>query len=77
MPDRSSPLDANSASHNKLVDLPGVGAAMVDRIIAARPFDSIEITNEYTVTPSLTMTPYHKNSSMIHVDNRFCGKIKG
>ena len=57
MADRSSPLDPNSASHKKLVDLPGVGEAMADRIIAARSFDSIEIAKEYTVTPSLTMTP--------------------
>ena len=41
--DRLSPLDVNLASHKELVNLPGVDAAMADRIISTQPFYSLEV----------------------------------
>ena len=42
MANNSSPLDVNTAARDDLINLPGIGPAMADRIIAARPFDSLE-----------------------------------
>ncbi len=36
------PLDLNRASPEDLMDLPGVGPVLADRIVALRPFASVE-----------------------------------
>jgi DNA uptake protein ComE-like DNA-binding protein len=38
----SAPLDVNRASEGELGDLPGVGPALAARIVAARPFASVD-----------------------------------
>ena len=40
MVDQENLIDLNSADIETLVSLPGIGPAMVERIIAARPFDT-------------------------------------
>lgn len=37
---RDKPLDLNSANKDQLMSLPGMGPAMADRVIAARPYDA-------------------------------------
>jgi DNA uptake protein ComE-like DNA-binding protein len=37
-----APLDVNRASERELGDLPGVGPALAARIVAARPFASVD-----------------------------------
>jgi hypothetical protein len=40
--DREALIDVNSATVDQLTTLPGIGTALADRIIKARPFDSVD-----------------------------------
>ncbi len=39
---RNTPIDLNSASKKELINLPGIGEVLAERIIKARPFKSVD-----------------------------------
>ena len=41
-PEMSGQIDLNAASEDVLIQLPGIGAVMAQRIVAARPFERLE-----------------------------------
>jgi DNA uptake protein ComE-like DNA-binding protein len=54
---KEPPVDLNAASREDLMKLPGIGDALADKIIAARPFKS---KNELVTKKILTRAVYAK-----------------
>jgi len=55
-------LDLNSATRDELVKLPGIGEAIADKIIAARPFKS---KNELVSKKLVSQAEYNKIASHV------------